>query len=381
MSSQQVDNEIDLLGMFTILWESKRLIAAITAVFAAVSVIGAFLVPSDFEGRLKITALTNQQMAAYQILNNTPNISPPIIIGGTKVGQTGVILKEDLFQNFIDLLNDGAVFANALKKLDPDFRDFDGSETVLKRELALASGLFETTFDKGSDVSVTLSFETDDRELSQTIVKTAINEAREIARLENLEAISNLRHSIETTLAFELEDVNNSISNALAKYEDEKDSRQALLKEHAAIARQLGNADGQAVTSENSGVNVAVEQQQPLYNRGYVALEKELALIDARGKGEAVYPFVTEFVSLAAEKRKLETDTRLSRIDIGLGTTPLVDQSKFIPANYNLDTMTYKAKSSKALIVILTTLMGGFIAVIYALISNALLTRNKSQGG
>ena len=71
MSSEQLDNEIDLIELIEFLWDRKWLIAAITACFSVLSVGIALLLPASFEGSLRITALTKQQMAAYQTLNNT----------------------------------------------------------------------------------------------------------------------------------------------------------------------------------------------------------------------------------------------------------------------------------------------------------------------
>ena len=82
MSSEQLDNEIDLIELIEFLWDGKWLIAAITACFSVLSVGIALLLPASFEGSLRITALTKQQMAAYQTLNNTPGISTPIYAGG-----------------------------------------------------------------------------------------------------------------------------------------------------------------------------------------------------------------------------------------------------------------------------------------------------------
>ena len=152
-----------------------------------------------------------------------------------------------------------------------------------------------------------------------------------------------------------------------------------FLKEQAAIARQLGNANGAAIASASSGINVAVEQKQPLYIRGYKALEKEIGLIDARGKGTAAYPYVENYASLAARKRALESDKRLQRIETGLAQTPLADSERFAAANYDLETVVFEGTGSKRLVVILATLMGGLIAVIFVLIRSAMLARQEQN--
>ena len=375
MSSDLLVDEIDLIELIGSLWDAKWLVAAITTAFAGISISGALLMPSSFTGKIRISALNNQQMAAYQTLNDTPAISHPIYADGTLIGQTGVISKEELFTNFVDRMRGGASFAEAHRRFDPEFKNFEGTSTELTQKIAQISNSYAFKLDEGSNNSGLLSFETVDRELSRTIVKAALDDIRETSRAESLAFISSIRNSIKTSITFELENIDIQIRNALSKHENSTAAHLALLKEHAAIARQLENADGQTITSGNSGVNVAVEQKQPLYNRGYKALEKEIALIEARGKGEAAFPYVPDYVSLAAQKLALTSDTRLARIDASIAASPIINKDEFRAINYDLDTLVFEATTSKRLIVILATLMGSLIAVIFVLLRNALAAR------
>ena len=371
-------DEIDLIELIETLWGAKWLITVITACFSIVSVVFAFLLPTSFEGKLRITALTKQQMATYQTLNNTPGISAPIYAGGVLVGQTGVVLREDMFATLTNKIREGRVFAAAHQNLDPAIKAYDGTAEELTRELAKISQEFEFTMDKESSDSGVLTFETNNPKLKLKIVELALSSATDEIRIDNLTAIADLSRSIETSLNFELDEVTTQIDNALANYEIETIARRALLKEQAAIARQLGNANGATIASGNNGINVAVEQKQPLYIRGYRALEKEIALIDARGKGTAAYPYVENYASLSARKRELESDKRVQRIATGLSETPLADSDRFTAVNYDLETLVFEATSSKRLIVILATLMGGLITVIFVLVRSALVARQAS---
>ena len=370
-------DEIDLIELIETLWDAKWLIAVITACFSILSVAFAFLLPTSFEGKLRITALTKQQMAAYQTLNNTPGISAPIYAGSVLVGQTGVVFSEDMFATLTSKIRDGRVFSAAHQSLDPAIKAYDGTAKELTQKLAKISQAFEFTIDKGLGDSGVLTFETNNPELKLKIVELALSSATDEIRIDNLAAIADLSRSIETSLIFELNEVTTQIDNALANYEIETIARRALLGEQAAIARQLGNANGAAVTSSSSGINVAVEQEQPLYLRGYKALEKEIALIDARGKGANAYPYIDNYVSLAATKRALESDKRLQRIETGLAQTPLSDAERFEAANYDMETVVFEATSSKRLIVIMATLMGGLLAVIFVLIRSAIIARQE----
>ena len=373
-------DEIDLIELIKTLWDTKWLIIGTTACFSVLSVAVVLLLPTIFEGKLRIAALTKQQIAAYQTLNNTPGISAPIYAGGILVGQTGVVLSEEMFAAVENKMRQGRIFGTAHQSLDPAIKTFDGTAEELAQELAKIGQAYTFTLDKGSENAGTLTFETDNRKLALAIVELALSSATEEIRTDNLAAITNLSRSIETSLAFELDEVTMQIDNALANYEIETIARRALLKEQAAIARQLGNANGAAITSSgNSGINVAVEQKQPLYIRGYKALEKEIALIDARGKGADAYPYVGNYASLSARKRALESDKRLQRIETGLAQTPLSDAERFEAANYDMETVVFEATSNKRLIVIMATLMGGLLAVIFVLIRSAIIARQESN--
>ena len=372
-------DEIDLIEFIETLWDAKWLITTITACFSVLSVAVALLLPTSFEGKLRITALTKQQMAAYQTLNNTPGISAPIYAGSVLIGQTGVVLSEEMFAAFESKMRQGRIFGAAHQNLDPAIKTFDGTAEELVQTLAKIGQAYTFTLDKEAEDAGTLTFKTDNRKLALTIVERALSSATDEIRNDNLAAIADLSRSIETSLAFELDEVTTQIDNALANYEIETIARRALLKEQAAIARQLGNANGAAIASGSSGINVAVEQEQPLYIRGYKALEKEIALIDARGKGTAAYPYIENYVSLASHKRALESDKRLQRIETGLAQTPLADAERFAAANYDLETVVFEATGSKLLIVILATLMGGLIAVIFVLIRSAMLARQEQN--
>ena len=372
-------DEIDLIELIETLWGAKWLITVITACFSILSVAYTFLLPTSFEGKLRISALTKQQMAAYQTLNNTPGISAPIYAGGVLVGQTGVVLSEDMFAALMRKISEGRMFGAAHNNLDPAIKAFDGNSKELAQTIAKIGQAYTFTLDEEAKDAGVLIFRTKNPELAKAIVEMALSSASREIRTDNLAAIAHLALSIETRLNFELDDVNTEINNALANYEIKTTARRALLKEQAAIARQLGNANGTAITSSGSGINVAVEQKQPLYLRGYKALEKEIALIDARSKGEDAYPFIDNYASLVATKRALESDKRLQRIETGLAQTPLSDAERFEAANYDMESVVFKSTNRKRLIVIMATLMGGLLAVIFVLIRNAMIARQDSN--
>ena len=385
-------DEIDLIELIEIIWDGKWLITAITTAFAILSVGAVFQIPPSFEGSLRITPLSSQEMAPYQALNNTPDISEPIYAGEVLIGQKGVVSKEDFFAAFEQEVLQRLIFRAAHVRLDPAIINFDGSRQELAEKLSEIGQNYEFARKEPKKskalvlTSGELTFRTSDRELAIDILDLAFTTATENIRLTNLEAIADLKRSIETGLQFESDEVTREIENALSTYEVRTATYLALLKEQAAIARQLGIADYQLGAATQVGIDISIENDSSetpssyttLYLRGYKALEQEIALINARGKGADAYPFIPSYAQLFARKQTLETDRRLERIDKGLALSPLISPKKFKAISYDLDTVIFKTSTNKGLIVILATLMGGVIAVIFVLLRHTLVQRNQN---
>lgn len=378
--SDEMNDEIDLLELIEIIWDEKWLIGAITGIFAIFSIFGALILPPSFEGQMDIAALDKTQMAAYAPLNDTPGISPPIYAGNELIGYQGVMLSQDLFEAFTANLRQGQFLAAAHAEIDPVFINFDGTETEKREALSNLRKNYDLSLDKNNPLRGTFQFSTGDKELARAIVASAFNATNDDMRQENLHGIANLQRSIESSLAFEIDQVETAIANAIADYETATVAHLASLTEQAAIARQLGIADNQAglAARGTNGIGINVNTDLPLYLRGFKALEKEIALIKSRGKGDAILPYVPNYPELAAKLRALKTDKRLERIEKGVVLTPLADSSSFSAVDYDFETLVFKATTSKALIVILATLIGGIIAVIFVLIRHFVAQRKQA---
>ena len=373
-------DEIDLVELIEIIWGGKWLITAITGAFAILSVGVMLQIPPSFEASIDIVALDKTQIAGFAPLNDTPGISQPIYSGYTLIGQKGVILSEDLFKAFVAELDRGQFLSEAYAEIDPDFINYHGTETEKREALSKLREVYGISIDKGNPLRGTLEFSTGDKELARAILTSTFEAINENLRVDNLRGITNLKLSIQNSLNFEIDKTETAIANAIANYKNETAASLAILNEQAAIARQLGIADNQAGLAAlgTNGIGINVNTDMPGYLRGYKALEKEIALINSRGTGDALLPHLPDYPILAAQLRTLTTDKRLERIEKGIALTPLVDAEKFIAANYDLDTVIFKSRINKGLIVILATLMGGVFAVIFVLIRHLTVQRKQN---
>jgi LPS O-antigen subunit length determinant protein (WzzB/FepE family) len=373
-------DEIDLVELIEIIWGGKWLITAITGAFAILSVGVMLQIPPSFEGSIDIVALDKTQIAGFAPLNDTPGISQPIYSGYTLIGQKGVILSEDLFKAFVAELDRGQFLSEAYAEIDPDFINYQGTETEKREALSKLREDFGISIDKDNPLRGTLEFSTGDKELARAILTSTFAAINENVRVDNLRGITNLTLSMQNRLNFEIDKTETAIANAIANYKNETAASLAQLTEQAAIARQLGIADNQAGLAAlgANGIGINVNSELPLYLRGFKALEKEIALINSRGTGDALLPYVPNYPILAAQLRTLTTDKRLERIEKGIALTPLVDTEKFIAVRYDLETVIFKSSTNKRLIVILATLMGGVFGVIFVLIRHLTVQRKQN---
>ena len=376
----EVDDEIDLIELIENIWDGKWLIGAITGIFALLSVFIVLNLPPSFEGSIDIVALNKTQMAAYAPLNDLPDISKPIYAGNKLVGHEGIIFSENLFKAFIAKLRLGRSFSEAHAEIDPDFINFDGTETDRRETLFKLRENYQISIDKSDPLRGTLKFSTGNKKLARAIVARAFMAVNDELRLENLRGIADLRRSIAFTLAFETDEIETAIENAATNYEISTAARVANLTEQAAIARQLGITDNQAglAARGENGIGINVNSELPLYLRGFKALEKEIALINNRGTGDALLPYIPNYPELAIRLRKLKSDKRLERISQGIELTPFANAETFAAVEFGLEAVIFKSTTSKGLIIILATLMGGVFAVIFVLTRQALAKRNQT---
>lgn len=373
-------DEIDLIDLIQTLWDRKWLITAITVAFAILSVGVIFQIPPSFDGRIEIRALDRNQIAGFAPLNDTPGISQPIYSGAALIGHKGVILSEDLFEAFVVELKRGQFLSEAHAEIDPEFINFKGDEIQEREKLSEIREKYQISVDQKNPLQGILRFSSGDKELANAILASAFNKINENILRENLRGIFDLTRSIKASLNYEINEVETAIANALANYKTETAAQLAILNEQAAIARQLGIADNQAGLAAlgTNGIGINVNTDMPAYLRGFKALEKEIALINNRGAGDALLPYVPNYPELAAQLRTLTTDKRLERIEKGVALTPLANEENFIAANYDLGAVVYKSSINKLLIVVLASLMGSLIAVIFVLIQHTMVQRKQN---
>ena len=374
-------DEIDLLELFDILWHQKLTIIGVTALASALALLAFIFTPVKYEGELRISALDTSQIAAYATLNDTPGLSRPIYAEGALIGQEGVILSENLFQSVLDEIAKGQVFGRAHEISDPFFQNFTGSQRQLREALNKVGSNYRFTPNDESETSGTLNFVTAEPETTEFILKQAFKLMNENIRRDNLAAVNALQKSIETSLAFAIEEIEAAIDSAQSNYRIEMTAYLAKLREQAAIAREVNITGTQSASSNGPQIGFRLDNESPLYFRGYKALEKEIKLIENRGSGDDLRPFIDGYSELASQLQRLKDDKRLDRLATGIAVSPLADSALFKPANVELDNIVYKPSLNKGVILLLIAFLTLIVTSAFVLFRHFLSEQSKVHSG
>ena len=131
--------------------------------------------------------------------------------------------------------------------------------------------------------------------------------------------------------------------------------------------------NGQLTPSENS-VSLSVNSlSRPFYMHGYKAIEKEIALIQARSPEDRL-ALSKEYVQVQKEIYGLENDVSISRLLSARQMIDADDPTRWVLFNLNLAEITSNKKTN--LILALSMVLGGFIGMCFVLIRSAVRKRN-----
>ncbi|QGG81238.1 hypothetical protein GH975_11945 [Litorivicinus lipolyticus] len=373
--SNGYDDEIDLFQLVETVWDGKWLIALFTA--GAMALGGGFLAlaPTTYTGDVQLQPQSQAYMSQFSSLYNISSIGD-VTAGRSNadsqdlVQQRGVALQltaEDLRTTFIREFEDYAevraqtssVFADELSGVEPSKRALAA--------LAMAKD-FKIARPGKNQENYRLTFEAPSEAGGLEVLARALPEVYAGAASQIRQNIENFKVATLAGAVNELAAVEAALQAKVRAYEYETTSRVAFLREQAEIARELGIAQGTSVrvlTPDSSDSSVAVRAEEPLYERGYRALEKEISLIQNRSP-EAFGHYIAGYRELVEQRELLLSDTRVAQIERALGQLPLGEG--FTPVVIDLELMDVKSNRKTSLVLALSLVLGGMVGVLFVLI-------------
>lgn len=370
---QQYDDEIDLVELFTTVWQGKWQIISFVFVFV-LGVIGFnFTQPApSFTATTEIKPISSIDADLYRASNAVGffEITPSL-----------------LQALYIEQLDGRVLLESAIKKFELlDKEKFKTDELYNEAVIELAASvslLAPVNVDGAEKGEVrrywTISAEYNNEEKWKAVLAAVSAGATEQVRTALLSRFQTSVEVAKQKLMFDIEDIQTKIKNAEQDYNREVKDRLAFLREQAAIARKLGvsknTIEAQMFSSQNSVV-ANVKTDTPFYLRGYEAIEKEIELLESRNDSES---FIKGLVELEKKERELQQDKTLQRAELLFSTTPLQIKDDFKAVSFTVDSTDFEYKSKRMLMLALAAVLGGMIGAVYVLIASAVRKRKGEQ--
>jgi chain length determinant protein (polysaccharide antigen chain regulator) len=325
--SQAYNDEIDLADLIRALWQGKWLVIGVTLATLALGIAYLMIAPKSYTASLNILALPNSQADVYIELHEAQLIATD---------------KQSLLALFVE-----------------DLKTQTQTQTQTQ-----SSNYLELSIASVTPTQSRLSFPTQaPGQLTETVADALelanqnVNQQLELILLRHSDKL--VRNNTNAIEALDLERL-----QKIAIFKVNQSQQVATLKEQVKLARFLSIEKG--VLSSLTGFRAL-----KVYEQGYLALEKEIELIQSR-KVEDFIPDLARIEFLQAELLK---NKEVKSVEMMLAKTP-IGSDQFAAAVYNLDTLVYKNNTKTSLILALSIVLGGMLGIFVLLIRNVLIKQD-----
>lgn len=374
------DDELDLFEFFQKLWDGKWKIILATFVAAIIGVLFSKVKPNSFEVTTPIQSGKTSDFIQYTTLNDL-----------LKSNNFSLSIDENsMFKMFIAEFNDYEEMVDAVSKsefVQKSIKDLEDGDK--ERALIDFAKAFELKAPTKNEENWTLSFEWHDDIEGRQLLNEAISQALSNTKNISVSNVNDLAEAIDKRNKYQIEILRNRLKNIELKQATSNLKRVQFLKEHSAIAKELGIEKNTLDTSllfqsQNGSVSLESEKNKvsispnsddvPYYLRGFKAIDKEIALIINRSKEQNLLRAV-ENIEIEEEIRLLETDVLSSQIRDEMKVLQSDNPNDWI--DFNLSLANVKSQKKSKLYVALSVVLGGMVGVMYVLISNAVRKREE----
>jgi chain length determinant protein (polysaccharide antigen chain regulator) len=336
-----MNDEIDLFELFESLWKEKVLIVAITFVITLIGGGFAFLLPPTYEASVQMLPPSQSdvaELAKFDVLKSSQS-------------------KSQSFADFLQILKSNQLRKTFLSQEGVKATLFSPETSSQKALIALEKMAMVETPKKGPTTEASLNFQFKDAAL-------AADYANQLVQL----AVDQYRANTAQTFASEKDQEVNRLKDQqvslIATHEGRLNKEITKLQEAYEIARKLKideprESRNMSVKTEARS-SVVTEEMRYLYSEGTRALSAEIETITERMK------------NLAMVDGLLEIEQRFALLN-----SVSFDVSKVMPLTIDLaaEAPEQRIKPKRSLIVALSGVVGGMLAIMFVLIRNAVRNR------
>lgn len=355
--NESQNDEIDLFQLIETLWKGKWIIVGfILASFIGLTGYQSMQSSTVYTAKTKINTISIIEREKYEA-SNKHGFFP--------------VSEKLLMNTFIAVLNERYLFEEGIHKFNLLEKtmyedDIAYNEAIVK--LADSIELVPTIENnkENKDSNWIINFEFYDKEKWMKVLKYVDTNANEKVRnilLSNF----NLLVSIEKQKKnFELEDILIQIENIKNDYERQMSNKIEYLNEQAAIARILG-------IEKNT---IEAQTDTPFYLRGYIAIEKEIELIESREKKEA---FIENLIDLEQKQREIIQNSNVKRAAELFAKIPISNKDDFKAVSSRVFLTKFETDKNKMNIYVLTLAISGMLGIFYVIVRTEFRSRKSQQ--
>ena len=339
------NDEIDLFELFESLWKEKVLIVAVTLVVTLIGGGVAFSLPPTYQASVHMLppSLSDiAELAKFDVLKSSQSQSQS---------------QSQAYAQFLQLLKSNQVHKELLRDKELQTALFNEPVSVQKGLKALNNLAVVNEPKKGPSGPIELTFSSHDPNLAANAANKLVQLAVYAYRNQVSEAFNAARDQEIKTLQVELDSLLNTHAQRI-------NAELTKMNEALAIAKRLKlnepRSSNDLTVKTESRSPIVTEELRYLYSQGSAALEAEIDAVKARKNNLAMVDGVTGI------EKQLDVLKSVS-----------FDSSKVMPLIIDLaaEPPEQHIKPKRSLIVALSAVVGGMLAIMFILIRNAVRNR------
>lgn len=410
MKKRIESDEIDLIEIIINIWKNKLKVAAITLFFITLSTSLYFIKKHEYIAITEIQPISIFELEKYRELNSLIKKYQDYQINQNNLNNQNnqnsqnsqnsqnneyrfdQIQRNYLVSLFIEALIRGEVLKNAFKEFEiidqEKFENVNDYLDEIEKETSKVNLLQPFNIDgsiKDEEIKLnwTIEYSTKNIEKWEEILKYINKKINNEVKKYLVSFFDYNIQDLRSIKSYELQDIKNKIKFAKDDYEIETSNKLSFLKEQAAIARKMKIASNLDIINSTLQVEVLeynksstvisnTQTTNPYYLRGFEVIDKEIELIENRPNKDA---FTKGLLDLEKEKRKLEENKFLERLELKLSNTPIKNDNDLVAANIKFQGTQYQTSSNLINTILIAGIIGVIFGIFYVLISSAINKR------
>ena len=371
MKKKNDEYEIDIFGIFSILWANKFKILIITTAFLILGYLYYSTLDKNFTSTTNIKPISTFENMKYEPYNS---------LAGEDFFDMN---SKNLFNLFISTIKTQEIIENAIIKFElvnkDDFKlEKNYKEQVIKTAISIIEKISPPKVDKKSKINLLywkINFQIKEKKNWRNFLEYLDKQVNESVRLHIINQFNTKINIYNLRSKFRLEEIEQSYANELNNYKIITSNKLAFLKEQAEIARTLDIAkntlNAENFQTENTVVT-NIKSENSYFLKGYEMIEKEISLITSR-KNEKF--FMSNLIELDKNKRDILQNKKNKRLELLFLKTPIADKDNFVAAKIDYVVTNYKSNQSLSEILLNSFLIGLVISIIYISFINLIISR------